>query len=464
VAAWRRCMPARRWLLDATRRRWKRWRRVLAGAPSTGPAWRWPRPTRCSACTVAVRPRWWRARVAARCGRRRGEARLRLVRAQALGRIGRVARAREEALRAAELAAEPGTRARCDELLALLASHAGQFDEAARRLADARAVHARHDDLAGLARVIGAEAGLCRDGGRPREALTLATRRLDLARATPRLDLVALAHHERASLRIALGRWDEARADAESARELFHGLRDPREFTLAGVALARVELAAGRTADARAALERARELLADAAANRPRWARWAWRSPMCVSRRRGRGGAAGGRRGAARLRLARGRSGSVARVCGWRTRCWLWVAGAKPCARRAAPCDRPRPGRATCALWRRSRWAAPCCAWIGSRPARPLRAARPGPARGTRSRTWRVWARRWPAVTRRPRSRSTRCHRRARGVARLGRRAPGGVEPRRPGRADGRGRRTFSVRRGADRGARRRGRARGARR
>jgi two-component system response regulator HydG len=206
------------------------------------------------------------ARVAARAlqrgaGDAESEARLRLVRAQALGRIGRVARARDEALRAADLAGEPGTRARCDEILAALASYAGRRDEAARRLADARAVHARHDDLDGLVRVTGAEAGLHRDGGRPREALALASRRLDLARATTRLDLVALAHHERALLLVTLGRWDEARGDAEAARELFHGLGDPREFTLAGVALARIALAAGRTADARAALERARELL-----------------------------------------------------------------------------------------------------------------------------------------------------------------------------------------------------------
>jgi DNA-binding NtrC family response regulator/tetratricopeptide (TPR) repeat protein len=189
--------------------------------------------------------------------------RLRIVRAQALWNLGRVAPARGELERAAQRAAEPLTRARVAETRGLFAWKLGDVDAASGHLGEARSLYEAGGSAAGLLRVLEKEAGVLREAGRLEEALLLLERRVAEAAGTERLDVRAGARRDRGDLLGVLGRWREARADLDAAGVLFHEAGDPREQIVAGVNRAMLDLVAGDLAAARAALLKADAAMAD---------------------------------------------------------------------------------------------------------------------------------------------------------------------------------------------------------
>jgi DNA-binding NtrC family response regulator/tetratricopeptide (TPR) repeat protein len=191
------------------------------------------------------------------------EARLRVVRGHGLWLTGPASRAFGELRKAARHAKAPLTRARVLEAQGFFAWKSQELDAALLRLAEADAIYAAADCAMGSARVLEKRAGVLRDAGRLQEALLLQDRRLELAAAGSRPDVLAVVRSERASLLTALGRWEEARAELERSAALFRARGDAREFTLADAGRAVVDLATGELGRARSALDRARDLHAD---------------------------------------------------------------------------------------------------------------------------------------------------------------------------------------------------------
>jgi DNA-binding NtrC family response regulator/tetratricopeptide (TPR) repeat protein len=190
-------------------------------------------------------------------------ARLRLLRAEAVGRGGRWAQARAELMRVQPDCTEPLTRARCHELHARALWHDHSLAAAGAALRAAWDSAGSASNPAARVRLALLEAGLEQQAGSLESASRHLASALDVAQHAERADLVALVQHERALLACGQGDWNEAQRAAQQAAECFRGLGDPREHTQAGLGLARVALAAGRAPVAHAALQRARAWLLD---------------------------------------------------------------------------------------------------------------------------------------------------------------------------------------------------------
>ncbi len=187
------------------------------------------------------------------------EARLRIVRARALWHIGGSARALAELRRAEGLATSALTRARALEEIGHLEWREQRF-VVARGAADAALAlyeEVRRPD--GIVRALEAIAGIHRDNGRFELSLRAQGRRIESARATTRVDELARARADRGDLLAFLGRWEEAATDLDLAIELFRGVGDAREHTIARPRRAMVDLARGDLAGVELALARARE-------------------------------------------------------------------------------------------------------------------------------------------------------------------------------------------------------------
>jgi DNA-binding NtrC family response regulator/tetratricopeptide (TPR) repeat protein len=181
-------------------------------------------------------------------------ARLRLVRAHALWMMGRAALARAELRRATALAVAPLTRARVLEMSGLLAWKDERKHEARAQVRQAFELYAEAGSVDGLARALEQEAGMLRAAGRLDDALKVETRRVEVAAASTRVDVLAHARTDRGDLLAFLGRWDEARQDLDAAVELFRGLGDPREHLMAATKRAMLDLARGDLASVRRTL------------------------------------------------------------------------------------------------------------------------------------------------------------------------------------------------------------------
>ena len=203
-------------------------------------------------------------RALARCTREGDTAvRLRVARGLALWSTGRVAPGRAEVRRALARAAEPLTRARACEALALFAWKDLDLDAARTHMLEARRIYEAERSPEGLARVLEREASVLQHAGALEAALAAQDQRVAVAEVTPRTDLLAQARSDRGALLAVMGRWAAARRDLEAAAEGFRALGDPREHTVAGQARACLDLATGELASARAALEQARETNAE---------------------------------------------------------------------------------------------------------------------------------------------------------------------------------------------------------
>jgi len=173
------------------------------------------------------------------------EARLRVVRAQALFMTGRAKAAWAELERSALLAETPLARGHVAEAKALLAWREQRLDEARDHARRAWDLYEACGSTEGLGRALEKEAGILRNSGRFEEAVVLQGQRLEIAAATTRLDLMAEARMDRGDLFQLLGRWAEARRDFDGAVRLFHELGDAREQALALPRRAMVDLARG---------------------------------------------------------------------------------------------------------------------------------------------------------------------------------------------------------------------------
>jgi DNA-binding NtrC family response regulator/tetratricopeptide (TPR) repeat protein len=186
--------------------------------------------------------------------------RLRIVRGRGLWRGGRVARGRAEVAQAAAVAGEKLTRARAEEALGCFAWKAQDHATALLHLDTAERLYSECGFTVGLVQALGHRAGVVRDSGQLEAALKILDRRLELALDLPRLDLHALARTDRASLHIALGRWDDATRDFDCAAAIFREMDDDREITVAGAGRVVIDLARGELPRARGVLSRLREL------------------------------------------------------------------------------------------------------------------------------------------------------------------------------------------------------------
>ncbi|HET8644455.1 MAG TPA: hypothetical protein VFO85_03125, partial [Vicinamibacteria bacterium] len=185
--------------------------------------------------------------------------RLRLARGHALWLSGRTRAGAAEVEKAGPECREPLTRARALELLGLFDWKAQELERAGARLAEAQALWAQAPRARGAALAICRRAGLLRDSGRLVGALNLQAEAVVAALASGRDDVLGEARSGRAALLAALGRWTEAREEAEQAAALFRAGGDPREHTRAGLCRAVLELAAGELGAASHSLARARE-------------------------------------------------------------------------------------------------------------------------------------------------------------------------------------------------------------
>lgn len=172
-------------------------------------------------------------------------ARLRGHRGHALWQLGQVRAGEAELRRAAGQATAPLTRARAEELLALVAWKVRRLGDVEGHLAAARHLYQECGSAEGMAGTLGIEAGVLRDAGRFKEALDLLGRRVEIASTTTRLDAIAEAYSDRGDLLAFLGRWEEAGRDLDRAAQLFRRLSDPREFSSAASRRAMVDLAHG---------------------------------------------------------------------------------------------------------------------------------------------------------------------------------------------------------------------------
>jgi DNA-binding NtrC family response regulator/tetratricopeptide (TPR) repeat protein len=186
-------------------------------------------------------------------------ARLRIVRAQALWEIGRVALARNELLRVPSDTVAPLTRARLEETWARIAWKDQENARAQEHLARARGLYEEQGCRQGVVRTLEMEGAVLRETGRLDEALARQKQRLDIAETTSRRDEVARARADRGALLIMLGRWKEACVELDQAATIFHDIGDPCEVTVAGVTRAMADMATGDVAAARRALEKACE-------------------------------------------------------------------------------------------------------------------------------------------------------------------------------------------------------------
>ena len=184
------------------------------------------------------------------------EARLRVVRGEALWRSGRSKAGEQEARRGLAGAQMPHTRARALELLGGMAWRQQALDQAQEQLESAQRLYADIASASGLFRVYGALACVLRDRGRMEEALALQERRLHLALELRRCDLSAVARAERGVALAGLGHWKAARGDLDTASEILDRMTSASSGWIEPIR-ASLELAAGNLAAARAALVRA---------------------------------------------------------------------------------------------------------------------------------------------------------------------------------------------------------------
>ncbi|MCU0241956.1 MAG: tetratricopeptide repeat protein, partial [Vicinamibacteria bacterium] len=159
-------------------------------------------------------------------------ARLRIERALALWHQGRVAIARQELRRAADLPHEEITEGRLQECASLMAWKDQDLAGARAGARRARCIYERLAHVPGLLRVLEKEGWILRDAGEVAQALEVQTQRVAVASRLTRLDLIACARTERGAVLVALGRWQEAREEYALATQLFKQLGDPRELTL----------------------------------------------------------------------------------------------------------------------------------------------------------------------------------------------------------------------------------------
>lgn len=186
------------------------------------------------------------------------EARLRVVRAQALFMTGRASNAWAELRRATAIAETALARGHVAETEALLTWREQRLDEARDHARRAWDFYEACGSTEGLGRCLEKEAGILRNAGRFEEAVVTQGHRLEIASATTRLDLMAEARMDRGDLFQLLGRWSEARRDFDGAVRLFHELGDAREEALALPRRAMVDLARGDFEAVRAVVNLAR--------------------------------------------------------------------------------------------------------------------------------------------------------------------------------------------------------------
>ncbi len=186
------------------------------------------------------------------------EARLRVVRAQALFMTGRASNAWAELRRATAIAKTALARGHVAETEALLTWREQRLDEARDHARRAWDFYEECGSTEGLGRALEKEAGILRNAGRFEEAVVAQGQRLEIASATTRLDLMAEARMDRGDLFQLLGRWAEARRDFDGAVRLFHELGDAREQALALPRRAMVDLARGEFEAVRSAVNLAR--------------------------------------------------------------------------------------------------------------------------------------------------------------------------------------------------------------
>lgn len=184
------------------------------------------------------------------------KARLRVIRGEALWRSGRSKAGEQEARRGLAQAQAPHTRARALELLGGMAWRQRALEQAQEQLESAQRLYAELTSASGLFRVYGALACVLRDRGRTEEALALQERRLRLALELRRSDLSAVARAERGVALAALGHWNAARGDLDTASEILDRLTRNSSGWIEPIR-AGLELAAGNLPAARAALVRA---------------------------------------------------------------------------------------------------------------------------------------------------------------------------------------------------------------
>jgi transcriptional regulator with AAA-type ATPase domain/tetratricopeptide (TPR) repeat protein len=187
------------------------------------------------------------------------DARLRILRAQALWQLGEVTSSRRELRRLEGVPLLPITRGRLDECLAYVAWREGETTKARAGLDRARQAYCSARYRSGVARVLGTEAGLLRESGRFQQAFVLLERGACLFSCGRRLGELAENVVERGDLLTFLGSWREARHELERGVELFRSLDHPAEFLLAAARCAQLDLAEGHFRSARRALSRARE-------------------------------------------------------------------------------------------------------------------------------------------------------------------------------------------------------------
>jgi len=186
------------------------------------------------------------------------EARLRVVRAQALFMTGRASNAWAELRRATAIAETALARGYVAETEALLTWREQRLDEARAHARRAWDFYVACGSTEGLGRALEKEAGILRNAGRFEEAVVAQGQRLEMASATTRLDLMAEARMDRGDLFQVLGRWAEARRDFDGAVRLFHELGDAREQALALPRRAMVDLARGEFEAVRSVVNLAR--------------------------------------------------------------------------------------------------------------------------------------------------------------------------------------------------------------
>jgi DNA-binding NtrC family response regulator/tetratricopeptide (TPR) repeat protein len=199
------------------------------------------------------------ARALPRCTGGDPEARLRVVRAQGLFMTGRAGAGWSELRRATGLASSDHVLGLCAEAETLLYLREQRLNEAHASSRRAWHHYATCASPEGLGRVLQSEAAILRNTGAFDQALGVQGRRLEIASASTRLDLMAEARMDRGDLLAFLGRWNEASRDFDGAIRLFNELGDTRGPAVALPRRAMIDLARGDFAAVREALRKARE-------------------------------------------------------------------------------------------------------------------------------------------------------------------------------------------------------------